>query len=69
MGLDSLQGRRDKAKLKWWYTLDSMPGDRYINTHTRFLARFGIFNSVENYKRSLIMHITVFKMYVYCQSL
>ena len=19
MGLDSLQGRRDKAKLKWWY--------------------------------------------------
>ena len=29
MGLESLQGRRDKAKLKWWYKLAYMEGDRY----------------------------------------
>ena len=29
MGLDSLQGRRDKAKFKWWYKLACMEGDRY----------------------------------------
>ena len=29
MGLDSLQGRRDKAKLKWWYKVASMPEHRY----------------------------------------
>ena len=29
MGLDSLQGRRDKAKLKWWYKLATMPEHRY----------------------------------------
>ena len=29
MGLESLKGRRDRAKLKWWYTLVSMPEDRY----------------------------------------
>ena len=29
MGLESLQGRRDKAKLKWWYKLACMEGDRY----------------------------------------
>ena len=28
MGLESLQGRRDKAKLKWWYKLACMEGDR-----------------------------------------
>ena len=26
MGLDSLQGRREKAKLKWWYKVATMPG-------------------------------------------
>ena len=25
MGLDSLQGCRDKAKLKWWYKVATMP--------------------------------------------
>ena len=29
MGLEELQGRRDKTKLKWWYKLVSMPEDRY----------------------------------------
>ena len=29
MGLESLQGRRDKVKLKWWYKLACMEGDRY----------------------------------------
>ena len=28
-GLDSLQGRRDKAKLKWWYKVATMPEHRY----------------------------------------
>ena len=29
MGLDSLQGHRDKAKLKWLYKLACMEGYRY----------------------------------------
>ena len=29
MGIDTLRSRRDKAKLKWWYKLASMPEDRY----------------------------------------
>ena len=29
MGLDSLQGRRDKAKLKWWYKVATMPEHQY----------------------------------------
>ena len=29
MGLDSLQGRRDKAKLKRWYKVATMPEHRY----------------------------------------
>ena len=29
MGLESVRGRRDRAKLKWWYKLVSMPEDRY----------------------------------------
>ena len=29
MGLETLQGRRDKAKLKWWYKLANMSDDRY----------------------------------------
>ena len=41
MGLDSLQGCRDKIKLKWWYKLAFMAGDRYQ------LGRFGILNHVE----------------------
>ena len=28
-GIWGLQGRRDKAKLKWWYKLVTMPEDRY----------------------------------------
>ena len=42
MGLDSLQGGRDKAKLKWWHKLACMEGDRY---HTSCLGRFGILKS------------------------
>ena len=30
MGLDTLQGRRDKNKLKWWYKLAALPGNRYL---------------------------------------
>ena len=29
LGIDTLQGRRDKAKLKWWYKFVTMPEDRY----------------------------------------
>ena len=29
MGLDSLQGRRGKAKLKWWYKVATMTEHRY----------------------------------------
>ena len=29
MGLETLRSRRDKAKLKWWYKLATMPEDRY----------------------------------------
>ena len=31
MGLETLQGRRDKSKLKVWYKLASMSEDRYIS--------------------------------------
>ena len=30
MGLDTLQSRRDRAKLKWWYKLTTLLEDRYI---------------------------------------
>ena len=36
MGLDSLQGRRDKAKLKWWLLC------RSIGIQGRFLCRSGM---------------------------
>ena len=39
MGLDTLQSCRDRAKLKWWYKLATLPEDRYI--------RSGILNHVE----------------------
>ena len=29
MDLDTLQSRRDRAKLKWWYKLATLPEDRY----------------------------------------
>ena len=29
MGLDILQSRRDRAKLKWWYKLTTIPEDKY----------------------------------------
>ena len=29
MGLETLKGRRDRAKLKWWCKLVKMPGSRY----------------------------------------
>ena len=29
MGLDTLQSCRDRAKLKWWYKLATLPDDRY----------------------------------------
>ena len=29
MGLDTLQSHRDRAKLKWWYKLATLPEDRY----------------------------------------
>ena len=30
MGLDTLQSRRDRAKLKWWYKLATLPEDKYV---------------------------------------
>ena len=38
MGLDLLQGHRDKAKLKWWYKVAIMPEHRY----SRKLFRSGM---------------------------
>ena len=29
MGLETLKGRSDRAKLKWWGKLVKMPGSRY----------------------------------------
>ena len=29
MGLEILKSRRDRAKLKWWYKLATMPEDRF----------------------------------------
>ena len=29
MGLETLKSCRDRAKLKWWYKLATMPQDRY----------------------------------------
>ena len=44
MGLDTLQSRRDRAKLKWWYKLASLPEDSTLNS---CLIRNGILNHVE----------------------
>ena len=45
MGLDTLQGRRDKNKLKWWYKLVALPGNRYpkmlFNQEWNFKPRRG----------------------------
>ena len=38
MGLDTLQGRRDRNKLKLWYKLAAIPGNRYPKS---FLIRNG----------------------------
>ena len=35
MGLESLQSCRDKAKLKWWYILVCMEGDKYPHKPSR----------------------------------
>ena len=29
MGIDTLQGHRDKSKFKWWYRLAGLPGNSY----------------------------------------
>ena len=33
MGLEYLQGHRDKAKFKWWYKLACMEGDKHPHKH------------------------------------
>ena len=40
MGLDSLQGRRDKAKLKWWYKVATMREHRY--SRKRFVQEWNV---------------------------
>ena len=40
MGLDTLQGRRDKNKLKWWYKLSGIA--QAIGIRRSFLIRNGI---------------------------
>ena len=47
MGLDSLQGRRDKAKLKWWYK------GRSIGIEGNLLYRSGMSSHVEVGKGSI----------------
>ena len=44
VGLDTLQSRMDRAKLKWWYKLATLPEDRNLNS---CLIRNGILNHVE----------------------
>ena len=44
MGLDTLQSRRDRAKLKWWYKLVILPEDRYPK---QLFKRSGILNHAE----------------------
>ena len=39
MGLDTLQSRRDRAKLKWWYKLATLPEDNALSS---CLIRIGI---------------------------
>ena len=46
LGIDTLQGRRDKAKLKWWYKLVTMPKDRY-RTQRSCLVRTGTSSHIE----------------------
>ena len=29
MGLESLKGRRDRSKLKWWYKVNKFDNERY----------------------------------------
>ena len=45
MGLESLKGRRDRAKLKWWYKLVSMPEDR--DTQSNYSVGNGKLSPVE----------------------
>ena len=44
MGLKTLKSRRDRAKLKWWYKLATMPE---IASPSSYLVRNGIKNCVE----------------------
>ena len=44
MVLDTLQGRRDKNKLKWWYKLAALPGK---GIRRSFLVRNGILSHGE----------------------
>ena len=48
MGLDTLQSRRDRANLKWWYKPATLPEDRYS-----CLIRSGILNHVEEAEESV----------------
>ena len=41
MGLDTLQSRRDRAMLKWWYKLVTLPEDRYPNQEWNIKPRRG----------------------------
>ena len=43
MGLDTLQSRRDRAKLKWWYKLAALPEDSALSS---CLIRIGLLNHV-----------------------
>ena len=50
MGLDTLQSRRDRAKLKWWYKLATLHEDR---TQSSCLIRSGILNHVRGGQRKV----------------
>ena len=45
LGIDILQGRRDKAKLKWWYKLVTIC--LRIGTQRSYLARTGTSSHIE----------------------
>ena len=46
-GTETLKGRRDRAKLKWWYKLATMPEEGSLSS---YLVKSGIKNSVEGDK-------------------
>ena len=50
MGLNTLHSRRDRAQLKWWYKLATLPEDT-IDTLSSYLIRSRILKHIEEGRR------------------